>query len=403
MGIRRTGSRVSGTTYLVRGAFRPGSDAVSRSILELALSMQRVGHNIKIISWTGPGDFGMLDDASSGTVHVLGSKSGNGRYTSADRAIFLLKATFYLWKNARAGDNVVTLEDPTALGLVALPLRLKNGIKHYTYLMDLQSIQYLWLNHGGVRSTTVNRLRRALDRVTWRASNAVIVLGECMKEVVQKLEPRANIMVIPIWQDGSRIHSVEPAAARRRLRMDDKLVVMYHGHATYRQPMQLILAAALELQDDPEVLFAVVGNGPSVDWLRQAALERELANIEVYERVPDLDFLEVLSSADVHLAILDERATGTCVPSKTYTAMAVARPCLYIGAQSGQAAIDVLDAEAGYVIGTNDLGKFVSHVREFSSNAEGRMQMGNRGLEYFSRERDLSVISKKWTDLLVNS
>ncbi len=238
-----SGTRDAGTTYLVRGSFRPGSDAVSRSVLELAISMQRAGRAVKIVSWTGPG-VRHAERCGAGTVVALGDRAGSGGYTSADRLTFLLKAAGYLWRRARTGDAVVTLEDPTALGLAALPLRLRSGVRHYTYLMDLQSIQYLSLNHGGLRSAMVNRLRRQLDRLTWRSSDAVIVLGECMKDVVLGVQKRARVLVIPIWQDGQRIHPVDAAQVRQSMGMEGKLVVMYHGHATYRQPMNLVLDAA---------------------------------------------------------------------------------------------------------------------------------------------------------------
>ncbi|MCD5350964.1 glycosyltransferase family 4 protein [Kineosporia mesophila] len=371
-------------------------------MLELALAIQRAGQDVKIISWTGPGQFGMLDLAGPGTVVPLGPGSDSGRYTSMDRATFLVKAALYLWNNAQRGDSVVTLEDPTALGLAAVPVRWRRKVKHYTYLMDLQSIQYLSLHHGGLRSAVINRIRRELDRFTWRSSDAVVVLGECMKTIVQSVESCARVEVIPIWQDSSRIHPVEAGGIRQALGTGDKLVVMYHGHATYRQPMNLILAAAEELRADSGITFSVVGNGPSVDWLKQSAAERKLTNIDVQASVDKFDFLTVLSSADVHLAILDERATGTCVPSKTYTAMAVGKPCLYLGAEYGQAAMDVTAARSGYVVATDDLRGFVACLHELSNNEADRLQMGQRGLEYFTRERDLAVIGEKWMDLLVS-
>ena len=394
---RRAGS--AGTTYLVRGPFRPGSDAVSRSVLELAIALQDMGRDVKIMAWTGPDAFSGLIGVSPGMIVTLGPQDARGRYTSKDRIKFLLSVFRYLSRHVKRSDRIVTLEDPTALGIAAVPLRLK-GIKHYIYLMDLQSVQYLALGHGGRKTAAVNRIRQVLDKLTWRLCDAVVVLGECMKDVVQQIEPRARVVVLPIWQDGKRIHPAEGAAVRRSLGVDDKLVVMYHGHATHRQPLEIILSAAEDLRDDPDYAFVVVGNGPSVERLERSVSQRKLSNVQVRRRIEDFGFIDVLSSADVHIAVLDERATGTCVPSKTYTSMAVARPCLYVGSQSGQAAIDIRTADCGHVLGTDERELFVKHLKDLRSSDENRQRMGERGREYFMRERELSIIAGRWGELL---
>jgi glycosyltransferase involved in cell wall biosynthesis len=358
-----------------------------------------MGRDVRIVAWTGADAFDGLAKAAPGTIVTLGPQDAGGRYTSRDRVLFLFSVFRYLFGRVQRQDRIVTLEDPTALGMAVIPFRLR-GIKHYIYVMDLQSVQYLALRQGGRKAMLINRIRQGLDRFTWRLCDAVVVLGDCMKDVVEQIEPRAHVIVLPIWQDGERIHPAKGTAVRRSLGVDDKLVVMYHGHATHRQPLEIILSAAEEMKDNPGFAFVVVGNGPSVDRLEQSAGRRNLANLHVRRRIEDFGFVDVLSSADVHVAVLDERATGTCVPSKTYTSMAVARPCLYVGSQSGQAAIDIRAADCGYVLGTDEHELFVKYLQDLRSSDESRQRMGERGREYFMRERELSVIANRWVELL---
>ncbi len=385
----------------VRGSFQPASDAVSRSILELTLALQGQGQPVRIVSWTSPTHMPMLDQLRPGSLVCLSTRSDRSVYTSGDRAKFIVRVAHLLYSQVTVGASIITLEDPTALGISVLPVRLlRRKFEHFVYLMDLQSVQYLRLGHGGGASSLGNRLRGWLDKFTWRHADLVVVLGECMRSMVLELEPKAKVHILPIWQDASRIYAVDAHNAKATLELDEKLVVLYHGHATYRQPMNAVLAAAESLAADDRYRFIVAGGGPSIEWLQAEVRKRDLQNIVVYDRVPGVDMLSVLSMADIHLAILDERATGTCVPSKTYTAMAVGRPCIYIGAADGQAAVDLEAAGAGYVVPGVDPAHLIRSLKKLIGDEPERKKMGQRGYNFFRSERDLDQASLRWSLIL---
>lgn len=57
-----------------------------------------------------------------------------------------------------------------------------------------------------------------------------------------------------------------------------------------------------------------------------------------------------MESGDVHLITMKEDAAGLLVPSKLYSALAVGRPCIFVGPQTSEAARIITDFRAGSVV-----------------------------------------------------
>jgi len=153
------------------------------------------------------------------------------------------------------------------------------------------------------------------------------------------------------------------------------------------------------LRDEPGVEFVAAGSGPRLAELAAEAGRRGLARLRVIAPVDEGRVSELLSMGGLHVVALDPRATGTCVPSKTYAAMAVARPVAFLGSERSQSALDVTAAGAGRVLDPADgkgLAAFIEELR--CDPAAGGY--GRRALEFFLRERELSIAGRRWRQAL---
>jgi UDP-N-acetylglucosamine:LPS N-acetylglucosamine transferase len=91
---------------------------------------------------------------------------------------------------------------------------------------------------------------------------------------------------------------------------------------------------------------------------------------------------------------------GTCVPSKTYGALAFGRPVIFIGPKECQAARDLVDAQAGEVVETGlDLVKSISR---FFNNPDYLQKCSWNAQNAFHEKHSANALFKKWDEFFQN-
>jgi glycosyltransferase involved in cell wall biosynthesis len=151
------------------------------------------------------------------------------------------------------------------------------------------------------------------------------------------------------------------------------------------------------------VLFRFAGVGSGIEHLKAEAAKTRAGNIAFEPRVVSTDIaslVALLSSADAHLITLHSSAIGTCVPSKLYAAMAVARPIIYVGPAESQASLDVQAAGAGFIVAPGDVGGLERAIRKLAADPQESRRLGLQGYQWFRKNRSLDVAIRVWDQLL---
>jgi glycosyltransferase involved in cell wall biosynthesis len=136
------------------------------------------------------------------------------------------------------------------------------------------------------------------------------------------------------------------AALEAELGLGGRLVVGYLGTMGMSHGLQNAVAAAERLQSSP-VTFLMVGTGAERAALVALAREKRLGNIlflppQPKERMPD--YWSLCDLALVHLK--DSPTFSEVIPSKTFEAMAMGLPILFVGPE-GEGSRIVLERGAG--------------------------------------------------------
>ena len=222
---------------------------------------------------------------------------------------------------------------------------------------------------------------KKLERFVYAHSRAITVISEGFRRnLVAKGVPEDKIDVIPNFVDADFI------APKPRLNAfsaeqgwDDKFVVLFAGNVGLSQGLETVLEAAALLQDLPEILFAIVGNGASKPSLQAQAARMALGNVQFlpyqpHERVP-----EIYSSMDIGLVPLRRGFTNDSVPSKLFTIMGVARP-LIAGVDAGsETASVVAESGCGLRVAPEDPHALAEAVRRLHADRAQAQEMGRRG------------------------
>jgi colanic acid biosynthesis glycosyl transferase WcaI len=282
------------------------------------------------------------------------------------------------WMLMPRADAVVLLTNPplfSVLGAAAKKIRKERFVY---VLMDIYpdiAIQGGVLRERGWAA----RVLRRVARVSLERADAVVVLGEDMKEVViRQGAPAEKVTVIRNWADPDKIFPVPPEKNRMRLEwgLEGKFVVAYSGNFGVSHEFEDLLSVAAELASDDGIRFLLIGNGVRRPEIERIVSERKLPNVILLPYQDASSLPESLSAGDVHYVSLRKGFEGLVVPSKAYGAMAAGRPIVYQGAETGEIARMVERERIGFVVPPGDRKELRDRILELRGNPDLRTRQG---------------------------
>ncbi len=262
------------------------------------------------------------------------------------------------------------------------------------WVMDLNPDQAVALGQAEAGSWKV-RAFDAMNRLILRRAARVITLDRFMAERVnRKVEVGDRLAIMPPWPHQDHLEPVahEDNPFRVEHGLENRFVVMYSGNHSPSSPLTTILEAAIELRDDPDLVFLFIGGGLGKQDVEQAITEHRPGNIVSLPYQP-LDRIKYsLSAADVHLVAIGPSMVGMIHPCKVYGAMAISRPILLLGPTPCHVS-DILERHpVGWKIEYGDVEGAVRTLREIAATGRRELQaMGEKAGRVveseFSKER----------------
>ena len=319
--------------------FYPDRSATSQLLTELCEDLAE-HHDVFVV--TGRPSYNAAHDTRS---RGLLSRELHGRVrvarvwsTTFDRAVgmrgrltnygtFLASSVAGAFAIARP-DVVMGLTDPPPIGLIGAMTAKARGVPFVLVVKDL--FPEVAVSLGALRSPAViASLRSARGRLL-SAADLVISIGRDMDRRLLDLGvPRDRIATIHDWSDRRIVRPLDrPSVLRDRFGWGNRFVVMHSGNVGLSQDLETVVEAADLLRQEPDVLFAIVGEGASKISLQAAVFERGLGNVAFLPFQDQKDLSESLGAADVHLVGLRRGLAGAIVPSKVYGILAAGKPYL---------------------------------------------------------------------------
>jgi len=373
--------------------YYPPSEAPTGLLLaDLGESLAMGGHDVTVIcsrrDYTDPERRFALRERVRGVEVRRARGTGFGRGSRIGRLLdylsFLVGAALRLALQRRP-EVVVTLTTPPMLALPALSLARLKRARFVFWVMDVYPDLAFEL---GVlrRGSVVGRLFERLSRHVLRGSDAVAALGEPMAEVLRAAGAR-RVEIVHNWADGEAIVplSVEENPLRRECGWQDRFVVLYSGNLGLAHEFETVLCAAERLRDRPDVLFAFVGTGPSLERLRQECRRRGLTNVEFRPWVPHRELGRSLTSGDIHLITLREGLAGLLVPSKIYGTLAAGRPTVFVGPANSEITAILREGECGVHVSPGEDGALAEAIAAYAVDEPRRLEHGRRARLLFER------------------
>jgi glycosyltransferase involved in cell wall biosynthesis len=377
---------------VVNQYFHPDTSATSQLLTQLCEDLSEY-HDITVVCGRpsyNPSDrrevSGFLVEERHGRVRVLRTWSTTyprtamaGRLTNY--ATYLTSSLVGAMKAARP-DVVLTMTDPPVVAAAAAAASAARRVPFVYVTQDV--FPEVGVVLGKIRNPALVRLLSALNRSLRRRASRVVAVGRDMERRLVALgtDP-SKIHMIPNWADGSAIRPLEePSNLRREHGWENRFVVMHSGNIGLSQDLGTLLAAADLLRDEPEVLFAIVGEGATKAGLQAEAARRRLPNVEFLPYLPKEDLADSLGAADLHVVGLRRGLAGYIVPSKVYGILAAGRPYI-AGVESGaEPALIAEEHSCGIRVEPGDPAALSAAIVGLQQNRGGGMgSNGRRALE----------------------
>jgi colanic acid biosynthesis glycosyl transferase WcaI len=275
-------------------------------------------------------------------------------------------------------DTIVVSTAPPMASLVALVAGALRRVRVVYWPMDLNPDQALALGVARAGSLAV-RVLDWLNRAILRRADVVIALDHAMARRLERKTPVANTLaIVPPWPEEDDVPDVPPLANPFRAShgLAGKRVIMYSGTLGLANPVDTLLEAAEQFEDQPNLVFLFIGGGAGMGEVRS----RNRPNVRWLPYQPFDQLRYSLAAGDVHVVSLGNPMVGIVHPCKVYGAMARARPILYLGPPDSYLTEMMAEADFGWQVRHGDVAGAVAVIRTIlAADSSSLERVGARG------------------------
>ncbi|MCC6420279.1 MAG: glycosyltransferase family 4 protein [Gemmataceae bacterium] len=234
-----------------------------------------------------------------------------------------------------------------------------------------------------------------LERRVSEASAGVILISDDFGTFLnsRSIRPRRS-WVIENWTPLSEVVPLPQSNPwSREQGLAGSEVLLYSGTMGMKHDPGLIYALARGLAGRKGSVCAVVSEGLGRDYLEaMPPLDGlRLFDFQPYDRVS-----EVLATADVLVAVIEENASRFAVPSKVLSYLAAGRPVLLASPADNLAARIVRSAGAGIVTGPGDREGFVAAGLRLLDDRTLRQTLAANARSYAEKQFEIGPIAQRF-------
>lgn len=282
-------------------------------------------------------------------------------------------------------DVIHACNPPDTMFLVGLFFKIFLGKK---FLFDHHDINpELYIAKFG-RRDFFYRMMLFLERCTFWSADISIATNESYRAIALergKMDP-SRVFVVRSGPDLARMKLLSP---RIELKHGRKFLVGYVGVMGKQEGIDLLLRSVKHIISEmkfQDIHFGLVGGGTELESLKQYALELGISDHVTFTgRVPDMEMLEMLSTADicVNPDIVNEMNDKSTM-NKIMEYMALAKPIVQFELTEGRVTAD----QASLYAKANDERDLALKIITLLNNEPLRKKMGE-----FGRQRVISELS----------
>lgn len=244
----------------------------------------------------------------------------------------------------------------------------------------------------------------SVERFVVRSSVRVVTIT---KDFLDTLESwgvdRDSVDVVENWAplDELPYDPCTENAWKEQHGLSGKRVILYSGTLGLKHNPALLSAIAEHFKDREDVRVVVASEGRGAEWLRAHA--GHLPSLELVGFQPYDQLSEMMSAADVLVALLEPTASCFSVPSKVLTYHCAGRAILGALPEENLAARIITAEGSGMVVSSADARSIVMAAERLLSDDEMRMAMASNARRYAERAFNIQTIGATFEQILIEA
>ncbi len=274
-------------------------------------------------------------------------------------------------------DVIHGCNPPDLIFLVALQFRLLGR----RFLFDHHDINPELYEAKFGRRGFFWRLMILFERLTFATASVSIATNESYRTIAltRGRMPKDDVFVVRSGPDLSRVKPVQPSD---RWRNGRQFLVGYVGVMGDQEGIDLLLESIdhlVRVKGRQDIQFVLVGGGPSLDKLREAARLLNLEDFVTFTgRAPDSDLFEIMSTADIgvnpdRVNAMNDKSTM----NKILEYMAFSKPIVQFDVTEGRYSA----ADASLYAKANDSIDFANCIEKLLADPQRCKEMGQIGYD----------------------
>ena len=306
-------------------------------------------------------------------------------------------SSFWAGLRVKDVDLVWGTSPPIFQGITAWALAL---LKRVPFLFEIRDLWPAFAVAVGVLTNPLLiRASEWLERFLYRRADLLMVNSPGFTEHVKARGAR-RVELIPNGADTRMFHPEDDGQHFRQAHgLEGKFVALYAGAHGLSNDLDVVLEAAAQLRDQPEIAVVLLGDGKEKPRLQARAAAMGLENLHFIASVPKDQMSEALAAADACIAILKPiEMYKTVYPNKVFDYMAAGRPVIL--AIDGAIREVVESAQGGIVVPPGDAQSLGDAIRLLAADRQKGEILGQNGRCYIETHFDRVVVAAKLNDMM---
>jgi glycosyltransferase involved in cell wall biosynthesis len=308
-------------------------------------------------------------------------------------------SSFFIGLSVKKVDVIWGTSPPIFQGVTAWALARIKGVRFLFEVRDL------WPAFAVAVGVLTNRLlitaSEWLEKFLYRRADQLIVNSPGFFDHIQQRGGQQ----VDLISNGAEASMFNPQADGAELRQEygfqNQFIALYAGAHGMSNDLEILLQAAQELQDDPEIAIVLLGDGKEKPNLIAQAAEMGVSNVHFLPALPKAEMREALAAADACIAILKPvKMYQTVYPNKVFDYMAAGRATIL--AIDGVIREVVEAGQAGVFVPPGNPHAMAAAIRQFAEDRQGVRQMGENGRKYLEAHFDRPKVAAELDFLLKN-
>ena len=302
---------------------------------------------------------------------------------------------------------------PQANVVISTSPQFFNGLAGYFVSRILRipwvlEIRDLWpesiLAVGAITNRRIIQLLEWLEQFAYRKADWIVPVTDSFQRFIA--EKGITPDKITVIKNGANLSLYKPLAGENAmaesLDLKGKFVASYFGTHGMAHHLETILYAAKQLQDYPDIIFLLAGDGAERKNVLALHQQLKLTNVLMLEQQPKHQMPSLWALSSVSLILLRKSDLfQTVIPSKIFESMAMEKPII-LGVE-GESAEIVRSADAGFCIEPENSQELAQRMLELYQQPELRSRFGANGRKHVCKYYDRVTLARKFEKILENT